>query len=156
MGIENIDYQTPEQYIQELNQLKSTANLLLGEFNKIYVMSKMNPESQDVQQQYANVIASINQIQSQLFTISNDIQVNIDKISNQLLDINDLISIEREKNNNLKKKLGIVIDKNNAASEMIYNYKQIYNENYLRNWALFLSITICIFTISKVYKNKQV
>jgi hypothetical protein len=156
MGIENIDYQPPEQYIQKLNTLKSTSNLLLGEFNKIYVMSKMNPESQDVQQQYANVIASINQIQSQLFTTSNDIQVNIDKISKQLLELNVLIGIEREKNNNFKKKLGMVIDKNNAASEMIYNYKQIYNENYLRNWALFLSITICIFTISKVYKNKQV
>jgi septal ring factor EnvC (AmiA/AmiB activator) len=96
-------------------------------------MSKMNPESQDVQQQYANVIASINQIQSQLFTTSNDIQVNIDKISKQLLEINVLIGIEREKNTNLKKKLGMVIDKNNVASEMIYNYKQIYNENYLRN-----------------------
>lgn len=153
MKIGNNDYQTPQQYTEQLEQLNGSIDLLLSDFRKNYVMSKMNPESEDIQQQYSNSVANINQVQSKSFTISNDIQSNIDQISKKLLEVNLLIDIERKRNVELKKKLGMVTDKNNAATEMIYNYKQMYNENYLRNWALFLSITICIYTISKVYKN---
>jgi hypothetical protein len=153
MKIGNNDYQTPQQYTEQLEQLNGSIDLLLSDFRKNYVMSKMNPESEDIQQQYSNSVANINQVQSKSFTISNDIQSNIDQISKKLLEVNLLIDIERKRNVELKKKLGMVIDKNNAATEMIYNYKQMYNENYLRNWGLFLSITICIYTISKVYKN---
>jgi hypothetical protein len=153
MGIEN---ETPEEYIRQLDGLNNSIDMLLDEFRKLYVVSKMNPSSSEYQQQYANIIANINQIQSKMFTTSNGIQVNIDEISQKLLEINILIGIERDKNINLKKKLGMIQDKNNSAYEMIYNYKQIYNYNYLRNWALFLSITFCIFSISKVYKNRGV
>jgi hypothetical protein len=156
MELENKNYQQPEQYIEQLNQLNGSLDLLLGVFSKIYVSSKMNPGNEEFQQQYANIISSINQIQSKLFTTSNDVQVNIDELSQKLLEINILIDMEREKNTELKKNLGMITNKNNAASEMIYNYKQIYNQNYLRNWALFLSTILCIFTISKVYKSQQV
>jgi hypothetical protein len=156
MELENKNYQQPEQYIEQLNQLNGGLDLLLGVFSKIYVSSKMNPSNEEFQQQYANIISSINQIQSKLFTTSNDVQVNIDELSKKLLEINILIDMEREKNTELKINLGMITNKNNAASEMIYNYKQIYNQNYLRNWALFLSTILCIFTISKVYKSNQV
>lgn len=156
MNIEKNNYKSPEKYIEQLDGLNRSIDMLLDEFRKIYVISKMNPNSPEYQQQYANIIANINQIQSKMFTISNGIQVNIDEISKKLLEINKLIDIERKKNRKLKKQLGMVEDKNNSASEMIYNYKQIYNYNYLRNWALFLSISFCILTISKVYKVEQV
>lgn len=156
METENINYQSSEQYIEKLEQLNGGINLLLDEFKKIYVVSKMNPEIPEYQQQYANIISNINQVQSKLFTTSNSIQVNIDEISKKLLDINVLIESEKTNNRKLKKKLGMIEDKNNAATEMIDNYKQIYNYNYLRNWAIFLSISICILTISKVYKKPVV
>jgi len=156
MEIENKNYQSPEKYIEQLNQLNSSIESLLDEFRKLYVVSKMNPDSSEYQQQYANIISNINQIQSKLFTTANSVQVNIDEISKKLLDINILIDVEREKNSELKKKLGMITDKNAAASEMIYNYKQIYNQNYLRNWSMFLSIMFCLFTIGKVYRTQGV
>jgi len=156
MEVENTNYQNPEEYIKQLNQLNESVDLLLAEFSKIFVLYKMNPNTPEYQQQYANMVANINQIQSKLFTTSNSVQVNIDEISQKLLELNILISIERNKNRELKSKLGMIQDKNNSASEMIYNYKQIYNYNYLRNWALFISISLCILTISKVYKSQGV
>lgn len=156
MEIENTNYQKPQEYINKLNELNGSIDLLLGEFSKIYVSYKMNSTTTEYQQQYANIVSNINEIQSKLFSTSNGIQVNIDELSKKLLELNILISIERDKNRELKKKLGMIQDKNNSASEMIYNYKQIYNYNYLRNWALFISISLCILTISKVYKNRVV
>lgn len=152
----NDNFETPEQYIEKLNQLNGSVNLILDEFKKIYVVSKMNPDIQEYQQQYANIISNINQIQSSLFTISNNVQANIDDISQKLKSLNLLIEKEKTTNKTLKKKLGIIEHNNNAATEMIYNYKQIYNMNYLRNWALFLSTVLCIVTIGKVYKSQTV
>jgi len=149
----NDNFKPSDKYIEEISQLNSGMNILLEQFKKIYIVSKMNPDIQEYQQQYANIISSINNIQSELFTKSNDVQVNIDSISQKMLLLNVLIEKEKVKNRSLKRKLGIIDHNNNAAIEMIDNYKQIYNMNYLRNWALFLSSVICIITIGNVYKT---
>ncbi len=156
MGVENTNYQDTEVYMNQLNELNGKIDLLLAEFSRSYILYKMNSTNPEYEQQYANMVANINQIQSKLFATSNNIQVNIDELSQNLIKINGLIDIERDKNTKLKKKLGMIQDKNNSAFEMIYNYKQIYNYNYLRNWGMFLSISLCILTISKVYKNQGV
>ena len=149
----NDNFKRPDKYTEEINQLKSGMNILLEQFKKIYIVYKTNPDTQEYQQQYANIVSSINKIQSELFTLLNDIQVDTDKISQKMLLLNVLIEKEKAKNRSLKRKLGIIDHKNNAAVEMIDNYKQIYNMSYLRNWALFLSSLICIMTIGKIYKK---
>jgi hypothetical protein len=158
MEIENIDenYIKPEQFNEKLDVLKDSVNLLLDEFKKIYVISKMHPANQEYQQQYANMVAGLNQLQSKLFTVSNDVQVNIDKINKAMIALDIHIRKEREKNRELKVKLGIIENKSNASSEMIDDYTQIYDERYLRNWALGLSTLICIMTIGSVFKNQGV
>ena len=44
----------------------------------------------------------------------------------------------------------------NASSEMISNYKDMYNINYLRNWSLLLSSILCMITIGVIYKKPGV
>jgi|688.fasta_scaffold31010_3 CII-binding regulator of phage lambda lysogenization HflD len=158
MEIENIDenFMKPEQFDEKLDVLNGSVNLLLDEFKKIYVISKMHPANQEYQQQYANMVAGLNQLQSKLFSASNDVQVNIDKINKAMMTLDNRIRKEREKNRELKLKLGIVENKSNASSEMIDNYKQIYDEQYLRNWALGLSTIICIMTIGSIFKKQGV
>ena len=63
-----------------------------------------------------------------------------------------LFKEEKERNHELKVSLGIVEHKNNAATELISDYKNIYSEEYLRNWALFISILIIGNAISKINK----
>jgi len=116
----------------------------------------MYPENQEYQQQYENMIGGLNQIQSKLFTLDNDVQINIDKLNKAMITLDIEIKREREKNKNLKKKLGIIENKTNASSEMINNYNEIYDIRYLRNWALTLSTIICIITISYVFKKQGV
>jgi CII-binding regulator of phage lambda lysogenization HflD len=158
MEIENIDenFMKPEQFDEKLDVLNGSVNLLLDEFKKIYVISKMHPANQEYQQQYANMVAGLNQLQSKLFSASNDVQVNIDKINKAMMTLDNRIRKEREKNRELKLKLGIVENKSTASSEMIDNYKQIYDEQYLRNWALGLSTIICIMTIGSIFKKQGV
>jgi hypothetical protein len=155
---ENIDLnlKNPGEYINKLDELNGGVNLLLDEFKKIYIIAKMHPNNEDIQARYQDMTSNINQLQSKLFSVSNDIQVNINDINKKLLELDGLIRIERDKNRELRKKLGMVEHKNNSASEMIDNYREIYDIKYLRNWALFLSTVICIFTISALYKKPVV
>jgi hypothetical protein len=82
--------------------------------------------------------------------------VNINELNKKLHELDVLIKIERKKNKELKKKLGIVEIENNSSSEMIDNYKTIYDTKYLQNWALLLSIIVCIITIGVTYKKQDV
>jgi hypothetical protein len=156
LDYKNYNFINPEQFNEKITQLDGSVDLLLDEFKKIYVLSKMYPENQEYQQQYANMIGGLNQIKSKLFTIDNDVQVNIDQLNKMMIALDIEIKREREKNKELKRKLGIIENKTNAASEMINDYTEIYNIKYLRNWALALSTLICIMTIGTVFKKPGV
>lgn len=147
----NDNFMKPEQFKEKISELNGSVQLLLGEFKKIYILSRMHPSNQEYQQQYASMIGGLNQIQSKLFTTSNDVQINIDKLNKAMIALNIQIQKEKEKNKELKKKLGFVENKSSAASEMISDYNHIYDERYLRNWALGLSTLICIVAISKLF-----
>jgi DNA repair ATPase RecN len=158
--LENDNYEdnskSSNQYMEKINQLDSGIHILLHEFKKLYVITKMNPNNQEYQTQYQNVINSLAEILSKLFSVSNDVQVNIEDMNKKLLAFDILIRKEREKNRELKRKLGSIEHENNAASEMISNYKDIYDQRYLRNWALLLSSIIGIVAIGTIYKKQGV
>ena len=128
----NIYHLNTEQYIEKINSLKENSDFVLDEFKKLYVINKMHPENEEYQYQYENVVSNINKILSDLFTTSNDVQLNINDLNKKLVELN--ISIEREKkyNRELKRKLGIIEHKNNSSTEMINDYKEIYNKYYLK------------------------
>ena len=147
------NYVNQEQYINKLNEINGGVSILLDEFKKIYVITKMHPKNEEYKQKYENVVSAFTQIQSKLFSITNDVQVNINDLNKKLHELDVLIKIEKKVNKELKQKLGMVEIENNSSSEMIYDYKNIYNSKYLQNWALVLSIILCIITIGITYKN---
>ena len=155
---ENNDYEynfkQTEQYKEQIYELNSGVHLLLNEFKKLYVITNMYQTNEEYQTQYQNIVNSLSEVLSKLFSISNDIQVDINTLNKKLFDFNVLIDQEREKNTELKRKLGMVENKGNASSEMIKDYKNIYDERYLRNWSLLLSSIVCILAIGEMYKNK--
>lgn len=144
------------EYKEKLDQLDNGINLLLEEFKKLYIITNMHPTNEEYQTLYQNSINNLASILSKLFSISNDVQVNIDNINKKLFELDFLIRQERDKNKELKIKLGFVENKSAAAYEMINDYKAIYDKRYLRNWSLLLSSIICIVAIGIIYKKPVV
>lgn len=138
---------------EKITDLDSGINILLDEFKKLYVIVNMHPTNQEYQQKYQTIVSNLSSVLSKMFSISNDIQVNVDDINKKLLEYDILIRNEKKKNRELKKELGIVENQNNAASEMITDYKDIYDKRYLRNWSLILSSIIGVIAIGIVYKK---
>lgn len=144
------------EYIEQLKKLDGGINIILEGFKRVYIVSKMNPTNEEYNQQFQNIANSLASILSQLFTISNSVQVNIDNINKNLVELNNLIKQERQTNRELKQKLGIIENNGNASTEMINDYTDIYNMNYLRNWSLLLSSIFCMISIGIIYKKPGV
>jgi len=146
------NFPDPDQFREKLQTLDSQLSPILADFKKYYVFFNTNPEYPEYQQMFQNIKGNINKLNSDLFALSNDVQSNTDSINKKLFELDVLIRKEKNNNSILKKKLGIVEHKNNAASELISDYMNIYDIDYLRNWGLFFGIIIAATAISRVYK----
>ena len=155
MSIEDTINNLPnsEQFTDKLDALQQKIKPILEDFKKYYVFYNKNPDYPDYQSMFDKVKGQITQVCSDLFTLENKVDANIDKINKALAELNVLIKEEKKTNRELKAKLGIAETENNAASELIDNYKEMYEEGYLRNWGLGISILFAGLIISKVYKS---
>ena len=104
---------------------------------------------------FNNINQNLNSLGASLFMLSNDVDANIDNINKAFKELDILINRERERNRELKRKLGIIESEVMSSEEMIYDYNQIYDEDYLRNWGLFLSTVVVGVSISKMFTFSQ-
>jgi hypothetical protein len=68
--------------------------------------------------------------ESSFRTLSDDVQKDINKINEELVRLNGLIENEKTTYKNINLKLGIAEHKNNASTELISDYKQMYEYAY--------------------------
>lgn len=147
------NFKTPGIFKEKLQTLNKQLPVILDDFKKYYIFFNKNPEYPEYQNSFENIKGNMNKLSSDLFILSNDVQSSTGELNKKLFALNVLIQEEKEINRKLKLKIGIVEHKNNAATELIYDYKNMYSEEYLRNWALFVSILIIGTSISKISKN---
>ena len=147
------NFKTPGIFKEKLQTLNQQLPAILDDFKKYYIFFNKNPEYPEYQNSFENIKGNMNKLSSDLFMLSNDVQSSTGELNKKLFALNVLIQEEKERNRKLKLKLGIIEHKNNAATELIYDYKNMYSEEYLRNWALFVSILIIGTSISKISKN---
>jgi len=147
------NFKTPGIFKEKLQTLNKQLPAILADFKKYYVFFNKNPEYPEYQTSFENIKGNMTKLSSDLFMLSNDVQASTDELNKKLFALNVLIQKEKERNHELKASLGIVEHKNSAATELIYDYKNMYSEEYLRNWALFISILIIGTSISKISKN---
>lgn len=146
----------PETFNEHIDNLNEQSNSMLNEFKKIYILSKMNPTNQEYEQQYSNMMDGLNQVRSKLSSMTTGVQTHIDELNQRMIVLNAEIQAEKKKNNELKKKLGIVEDKSNTSAELINDYVNIYDERYLRNWGMGIGIVLCIGMIGTIFKKQNI
>jgi len=136
------DLTKPPIFLAQINTLKEKLPSILDDFIKYYIFYNKNPEYNEYQQMFENIKGNLQNINSELFMTSNNIEKGIETINDRLQKINALIAKEKMKNRQLKRKLGIVEKTYNGSDELISDYKEMYNLDYLKNFALFYGIII--------------
>ena len=119
------NFKTPGIFNEKLETLNKQLPAILDDFKKYYVFFNKNPEYPEYQNSFENIKGNMNKLSSDLFMLSNDVQSSTGELNKKLFALNVLIQEEKERNRKLKLKLGIIEHKNNAATELIYDYKNI-------------------------------
>lgn len=136
------DLTKPEVFLSQINTLKEKLPPILDDFKKYYVFYNKNPEYSEYQQMFENIKSNLQKINSELFMTINNIEKDTETINDRLKQIDQLIVQEKIKNRRLKRKLGIVEKKYNGSDELISDYKEIYNLDYLTNFSLFYGVVL--------------
>ena len=145
----------PEFFTERVQTLQQQLPPILDEFNKYFVLYNKTPNYPEYENMFNNIKRNLNSLGASLFMLSNDVDANIDNINKAFKELDILINRERERNRELKRKLGIIASEVMSSEEMIYDYNQIYDEDYLRNWGLFLSTVVVGVSISKMFTFSQ-
>jgi hypothetical protein len=148
-----INLTKPSIFLSQIETLKEKLPSILDDFKKYYVFYNKNPEFAEYQQMFDNIKGNLQKLNSELFMTTNNIEKDTETINDKLRKLDILISKEKEKNRQLKRKLGIIETKYNGSDELINNYKEIYNLDYLRNFALFMGIVLSFVIIAKTFKS---
>ena len=120
------DFPESSQFKNTLETLQQQLPAILTDFKKYYVFYNKNPEYPEYQQSFQNIKGNLNKINSDLFTLSNSVQSTTDELNTNLKKLYILIEKEKKTNIELKIKLGIVENENDASTELISDYKQLY------------------------------
>jgi hypothetical protein len=155
MDIEMENTKLPDEFLNKLNILKEQLPSILDDFKKYYVFYNKNPENNEYQQMFENIKTNLNSINSQLFMVKNNVQSKTDKVNKNMVQLNKLIQQDKKINADVKKKLRAIYEQNYSAFELISDYNKMYEIEYLRNWALLLSIILVCFVVSRVFLSKK-
>lgn len=150
------DLTKPQVFLSQINTLKEKLPPILDDFMKYYIFYNKNPEYNEYQQIFENIKGNLQNINSELFMTTNNIEKGVENINDRLQKINTLIAKEKIKNRELKRKLGIVEKKYNGSDELISDYKEIYNLDYLKNFALFYGIVLLGGILVSKFKNQEI
>jgi SMC interacting uncharacterized protein involved in chromosome segregation len=142
------------EYLEnKIKTLEEKLPAILDDFKKYYIFYNKTPTYNEYQTIFENLKSNLDSINSELFAISNQVENGSQFISNQLLKINNLIESEKSKNTKLKSKKHHLNNKYNGSKELINEYKQIYNNKYLRNIFLFVGIFIGVLLLYKFFSQ---
>ena len=144
-------FEKPEIFTQRIETLKDQLPSILDDFNKYFVLYNVDPSYPEFGTMFNNIKQNLNSLSGSLFMVSNDVDANTDELNKTFKKLDILITKERRKNRELRRKLGIIEEQNNSSKELIDNYNEMYNTDYLRNWGLFLSTIVVGVSISKMF-----
>ena len=148
------NFTQPASFLAKLKPFHEKLPSILEDFVKYYVFYNRNPEVNEYQQLFDNIKGNLQSLNSGLFMETNNIEKMTEIINEKLLELDKLIMKEKKTNRELKRRLGIVENTYNGSDEMINNFKDMYDLQYLTNFVTFAGI-IVLGTLLFKPNNKQ-
>lgn len=152
---DNISY--CDKYINYSNNLQSLQDKLspiLDDFLKYYVFFNKNPTYNEYQNIYNNLLSNLDSINSELFEISKNVSSDTENFNESLVHLNNLIKQEKLKYTSLNSQVSNYTNNYNASTELIKDFKYIYNLNYLKNIFIFIGIVTSSILLLKIFNQK--
>jgi len=143
--------QFSENVLEKLQTIGEKFNFALDEFSNTYVNYKLYPDYQDYQKFYLNSKGNVESLQAEVFTATNDVQKNIEKLNDLTREINQKINSEKIKNTDLTKYLNDVMSDSDSSDLLMNESKSLYLKKYISNITLLIGSILLLFSLFKVY-----
>jgi hypothetical protein len=150
--LENHEYLEPhaQKYQAKLVAMKERFVSILDDFKKYYIFSSKNPDVEEYQQHYLNSKTNLQKINKEVFTMSNDIEKNIENLNVIVMRLNTKLSTEKQLNGELVILNNKIQNTRNGAETMLDDSVEIYNKQYYYNLEIFISILLLAAMLAKL------
>jgi len=143
-----------KQFNEKINTIKSQFFSALDDFKKYYVYYNKNPEVNEFQNYYANSKSQLQGMSRDLFLTTNNIYKNIEILDKEISAISLQVDDEKKLNKELMELISNLENTQNGSEILIDDSKTKYNEQYLKNWEIFIGIILVSILIGKLFKTK--
>jgi len=141
------------KYQDKLNTITEQFTSVLDDYKKYYVFSNKNPEVDEYQTYYLENKSQLQNLNKEVFLISNDIERNIEKLNYIVTRLNAKLSGEKELTSELKQLMRNLKESDNGASIMLDDTTAIYNKKYIQNCEIVLGSVIILYLLFVLFKK---
>jgi len=152
VNLKNHEYLEPhaQKYQAKLVAMKERFASILDDFKKYYIFSSKNPDVEEYQRHYLDSKTNLQKINKEVFTMSNDIEKNIENLNVIVMRLNTKLSTEKQLNGELVTLNNKIQNTRNGAEIMLDDSVEIYNKQYYYNLEIFISILLLLAMLSKL------
>ncbi len=129
-----------KQFEEKINSINSSFLSALDDFKKYYIYYQKNPEVDEYSDNFLNTKNQLQQLSSNMYTTTNSIETNINKLDEKMSNVSNKLTKEKEKNARLEKMLSSIQGTEKGADILISDSKIEYNLVYFKNVELFIGI----------------
>ena len=130
------------KFNEKIKTIKGGFFSALDDFKKYYVFFHKNPEVDEFQNYFANSKGQLQQLNSDMFLVTNNIQQKIKDLDVEMRLVSHKLKDEKELNGELLKLINRVQTTQDGSAIMIDDAKEEYNIQYYKNWELFIGIIV--------------
>jgi hypothetical protein len=154
-SLENNLQPEAQRYNKKINSLSEQFFSVLDDFTKYYVFFNKNPEVNEYQQIYLNNKSQLQNLNKNVFLLTNDIEKDIEKLNYIVTRLNAKLGDEKDLNGELLYLFGNLKNTTNSSSVMLDDSVSIYNKQYYLNTDIFLGSIMCLGLIVHLLQNKK-
>ena len=145
-----------DNFLNKLKTYSEKFHSALDEFSNAYINYKLYPQYDEHKNTYLNYKGIIESLQAQVFIATNDVQKNIDDLTEMTKELNKKINSVKTNNKNLQKHLNDIMNDSNGSKLLIDQSKSLYIQKYISNITLLIGSIILLITLFKVYHKKTI
>jgi hypothetical protein len=127
---------------EKINNIKTSFFSILDDFKKYYVFYNKNPEVNEYENFYSNSKGQLQQLNSDIFLVTNDIQQKIQELNSTMKTTSTKLESEKKLNEELLKLISNIQTTQDGSEIMIDDAKEQYNIQYYKNWELVIGIIV--------------
>jgi hypothetical protein len=140
-----------EKFNEKIDNIKNSFFSVLDDFEKYYVYYNKNPEVDEFQNFYSNSKGQLQQLSSQMFLVTNNIQQKIQDLDSDMNVSSTKLESEKELNGELSKLVNNIQTTQSGSEIMIDDAKEEYNIQYYKNIELIIGTLFIIKLIMKYH-----